>query len=171
MVAIGEGSSSNGGYLGASPCQNRPATPLLGRVSSSAICVSRPASRSRYHMIVEARTTTGLVAAIAVVAAAYFASSVFQPLAFALFIIALLWPLQSRLQSHMPQLLALAIVLLVTVIGFTVFASLVAWSFARVGRWLVNDAARYQLLYEQLAAWLESHGIVLASLWADYFNV
>jgi AI-2 transport protein TqsA len=122
-------------------------------------------------MMVEIRTAIGLIAVIAVLAASYFASSVLQPLAFALFFIAILWPLQSRLQSRMPKPLAVAIVLLLTIVAFSVFASLVAWSFARVGRWLVNDTARYQLLYEQVAAWLESHGIALASLWADHFNV
>lgn len=52
----------------------------------------------------------------------------------------------------MPKLLALAIVICVIVIVFVVFASLIAWGFGRVGRSLVADAARFQVLYEQFTA-------------------
>lgn len=113
----------------------------------------------------------GLIAVIAVFTALYLASSVFQPLAFALLIIAMVWPLQSRLQSRLPKLLALAIVIFITIVVFVAFASLVAWGFGRVARSLVSEAARFQLLYEQVTVWLEGHGIVLAGLWAQHFNV
>jgi predicted PurR-regulated permease PerM len=112
-----------------------------------------------------------VVAAVAVFIAVYFGSSVLAPVAFALFIIAIVWPLQSRLQSHLPKLLALAIVVLLIVVVFVAFASLVAWSFSRVGRWLVADSARHQELYGQVTAWLEGHGIAVAGLWAEHFNM
>jgi predicted PurR-regulated permease PerM len=35
----------------------------------------------------------------------------------------------------------------------------------------VSDAARFQVLYEQAKAWLEGHGIALAGVWAEHFNV
>ena len=101
------------------------------------------------------RAMVGLIATIAVFSALYFARSVFAPAAGALFVIAIVWPIQSRLQAHMPKLLALAVVVLAIVVAFTGFATLVAWSFGRVGRWLVADAARFQQLYAQAAAWLE----------------
>lgn len=113
----------------------------------------------------------GLIAMIAIFAALNAASSVIAPVACALFIIALVWPMQSRLQSHVPKLLALAIVITVTVVVFVVFASLVSWGFGRIGRALIADAGRFQLLYAQVAAWLENHGIVVAGLWAEHFNV
>jgi AI-2 transport protein TqsA len=53
----------------------------------------------------------------------------------------------------------------------TAFTSLIAWGFGRVGRYLISDAARFQLLYGQMTEWLEGHGIVVASLWAEHFNV
>jgi predicted PurR-regulated permease PerM len=55
--------------------------------------------------------------------------------------------------------------------SLSAFASLVAWAFGRVGRWLVVDGAQFQLLYEQKAAWLEQYGISIAALWAEHFNV
>ena len=51
------------------------------------------------------------------------------------------------------------------------FASLVAWGFGRVGRALMSDAARYQALYDNLVTWLDNHGISVAGLWAEHFNV
>jgi AI-2 transport protein TqsA len=96
---------------------------------------------------------------------------VFAPLVLALFIIAITWPLQRWLQSHIPRLVALAITLIVIVAVGVAFASLIAWGFGRVGRALVSDAARYQMLYDNLVAWLDSHGISVAGLWAEHFNV
>lgn len=114
---------------------------------------------------------TGAIAAVAIFGALYVATSVFAPVVCAVFIIAIAWPLQARLQSHMPQLVALAIVVSVVVTVFLVFASLVMWGFSRVGWALVADSARFQALYDQFAAWLEGHGIVLAGIWAEHFNV
>jgi predicted PurR-regulated permease PerM len=117
------------------------------------------------------RSLVGLVAAVVILAALYFASSVLAPVAFALFIVALVWPLQSRLQSFLPKLLALAIVIFVTVVVFLAFASIIVWGFGRIGRWVVNDATRFQLLYEQATLWLEGHGITVAAGLAEHFNV
>src|SRR5262245_37399849 len=117
------------------------------------------------------RAAATLIATVVILAAVYFASSVFAPLAFGFFIIAIVWPLQSFLQSYMPKLLALAIVILIIVVVFLAFASLIVWGFSRVARWVVSDASRYQLLDDRVAVWLEGHGIAIASLWAEHFNV
>lgn len=112
-----------------------------------------------------------LIALILVVAALSLASSVFAPLAFALFIIALVWPLQRSLQDRLPRMLALAISIVVMVLAFVAFGSLIVWAFGRVGRWILSDAARFQTLYDQAAGWLEGHGIAVTGLWAENFNV
>jgi len=61
------------------------------------------------------KTTTGIIAAVRVAAALAQASRVFAPLAAALFIIAIVWPVQKQLQSWMPKLAALAITIVATV--------------------------------------------------------
>jgi predicted PurR-regulated permease PerM len=119
----------------------------------------------------ELRVTAIILAAVAVSVAAYQAASVFAPLVLALFIIAIVWPMQDSLQSRMPKLVALAITLIVIVAVCLVFGSVVVWGFSRVGRAIVLDAARYQALYTNLVAWLDGHGISVAGLWADHFNV
>jgi predicted PurR-regulated permease PerM len=113
----------------------------------------------------------GLAALVVIAAAVAQASTVFAPLALALFVIAIVWPLQQRLQSRMPRLLALAITIIVTVVACLAFASLAVWGFSRVGRSLVTDSARYQALYGNLITWLDGHGISVAGLWAEHFNV
>ncbi|MBV9727100.1 MAG: AI-2E family transporter, partial [Gammaproteobacteria bacterium] len=53
------------------------------------------------------KIAVGLVAAVSIASALASARSVFEPLAQALFILALVWPLQQWLQLRMPKLLAL----------------------------------------------------------------
>ena len=113
----------------------------------------------------------GIIAVILLAAAVRQASVVFAPLALALFIIAIVWPLQKRLQAKIPKLLALAATIVVTIAVCLAFASLAAWGFGRVGRSLTADAARYQALYETTMTWLEGHGVSVAALWAQHFNV
>ena len=112
-----------------------------------------------------------IIAAVLLATAARQASAVFAPLALALFIIAIVWPLQSRLQAKMPKLLALAVTIVVTIVVCLAFASLAAWGFGRVGRSLVAVAARYQALYGIMVTWLDGHGVSVAGLWAEHFNV
>jgi AI-2 transport protein TqsA len=117
------------------------------------------------------KVTVGIIAAVLLAAAAAQASRVFAPLALAIFIIAIVWPLQYRLQARMPKLLALAITIVVTIAVCLAFGSMVVWGFGRVSRSLIADAPRYQALYADLITWLDGHGISVAGLWAEHFNV
>ncbi len=113
----------------------------------------------------------GIICGILLLAALYFADAIFAPAACAFFIIAVAWPLQARLQTRLPQLLALAIVMALIAMVFLVSASVVAWSLSRIGRTLIAETPRLQGLYEQATAWLEGHGIAVAGLWAEHFNM
>jgi AI-2 transport protein TqsA len=124
--------------------------------------------------IAENRAATVSLLIIAVIllgAAAFFAASVIAPLALAFFIIAMVWPLQSMLETRLPKLLALFVTVILTIVVCLFFAGLVAWGFGRVGRSLLADAARYQALYDELVRWLDSHGISVAGVWAEHFSV
>src|ERR1700734_1385101 len=115
--------------------------------------------------------SVGVIAAGLICLPGSHAADVFAPLALALFIIALVWPLQSWLQARMPALLALAITMTMTVAVCMAFASLVVWGFGRVGVSLLADSARYQALYASAIDWLEDRGISVAGLWSEHFNV
>jgi len=119
----------------------------------------------------EQRVTATVVVVAAVAVGAYLGASVFAPLVLALFIIAVVWPLQQWLQARLPKLLALALTIIVTVAVCLAFASLAVWGFGRVGRSLVADSTRYQALYNDVVTWLDSHGVSVAGLWAEHFNV
>ena len=113
----------------------------------------------------------GILAAAAIVASLYFASSVVTPVAGALFIIALVWPLQDWLQQRTPRLVALAIVMCVIIVVFMAFASTVVWGLSRIVRAIASDAQGFQTLYDRAVTWLEGHGIVIAGMWAEHFNL
>jgi AI-2 transport protein TqsA len=113
----------------------------------------------------------GIGTAILVVGALGIAQAVFAPLAFALFVVAIVWPLQRALQTKLPKLLALAVCMAATIIVIAGFAWVITWAFSRVGRYVALDTERFQLLYSQIAGWLEGHGIVVASLWQEHFNI
>ena len=112
-----------------------------------------------------------LIAIVVTCAGLSAASTVFAPLAFALLIIAILWPLQNGLQSVMPKLVALLISIVVLVVSFAAFGSLIVWAFGRVGRSIADDAARFQAVYDELTSWFESHGIAVTTLWAEHVNI
>ncbi len=112
-----------------------------------------------------------LCTTIAVVAALYFARQIFAPVAFAIFIIAIVWPLQSALQDGFRRLLALAITISVTAIAIAVLVFLVVWGFGVVGQWLLRNTARFQELYATIVRWLDGHGIHAGDFIAQYFDV
>lgn len=112
-----------------------------------------------------------LCAAVLVIASLYAARSIFAPVAFALFIIAIVWPIQRALQRWMPDLLALAITMLLTVLVIAAAVSLVVWGVSRAGQWLIANGARLQSLYTQASEWLEGHELYAAGLLAEQFNL
>lgn len=113
----------------------------------------------------------GLCATFLSIAALSLASSVFEPLAFSLFIIALVWPLQEGLQKRVPKLVALAVTLALTILTILVLTGLIGWGFGRVGRWFIAEAPRLQMIYLRNVEWLEQHGILVSGIIAEHFNV
>jgi predicted PurR-regulated permease PerM len=71
----------------------------------------------------------------------------------------------------MPKGLALFITLTITVIIVLIFASMIAWALSAVGDWLLNNVQRFQALYLQATDWLEGHGIFVAGILAERFDV
>jgi AI-2 transport protein TqsA len=112
----------------------------------------------------------GLSTAVLLLACLYFARSIFAPVAFALFVIAIVWPLQRTLEIRVPRLLALVATLVVTLLVIAVLGYLIVWAFSTVGRWLIDNALRFQALYVQWTDWLEEHGILVTSFLVENFN-
>jgi len=120
-----------------------------------------------------AARSTGLivVASLLLLALFYIAAPVFIPVALAIFVMMLVWPLQRGLQARMPQLPALLLTLLVT-IGVIVAAAMpVIRSANRLIQWLILNAGRFQDIYLRATAWLEDHGLSVIGPLAEHFNV
>ncbi len=117
------------------------------------------------------RMIGSVTAGILVLALLYVAQSIFAPLIFSLFVIALVWPCQAALQCWLPKLVALLITLIVTMVIIVAIGSSVAWGFGKLGQWLFVNADRFQAVYVDWTNWLEGHGVAVAGPLADRFDV
>ena len=107
---------------------------------------------------------------VLVFAAVQYASAIVAPAAFALFVVAIVWPLQRSLQGKIPKLLALVVTIFVTLAAIAVLVYLIVWAFGLVGRWLIINADRFQSLYGQAVDWLDHHGVPVTSLIAEKYS-
>jgi AI-2 transport protein TqsA len=93
------------------------------------------------------------------------------PVAFALFIIALIWPLQRRLKAVLPQVLAVLLTAAAALFAIGCGGWLVVWGFGGIAQWVIANAARLQGLYMHAADLLEQRGLYAAELFAQQVNV
>jgi AI-2 transport protein TqsA len=93
------------------------------------------------------------------------------PVAFALFIIALVWPLQRRLKAVVPQVIAVLVTASVALLAIGSGGWLVVWAFGRIAHWVIVNTARLQGLYMHAADLLEQRGLYAAGLFAEQVNV
>jgi len=101
----------------------------------------------------------------------YLARPVFEPVAFALFTIALVWPLQRRLEARIPRILAMVATLVVTILVVSIVGFLIVWGVGQIGHWLLANVARFQQLYQYATAWLDGHGIFVSGIVFERFDV
>ncbi len=117
------------------------------------------------------RTLAGICTAILGAAALSLAQPVLAPVAFALFLIALAWPLQRGLEPRLGGAVAMIVTLLVTLTVVAVMVFLAAWGFGRVGRWVIANAAQLQELYLRKLEWAATQGIEVAPILAEHLNM
>jgi predicted PurR-regulated permease PerM len=100
-----------------------------------------------------------IIAVIAIVAALKWSQSVTLPLAFALFIVALAWPLQNKLAEKMPHKIAFGLTLLGVVAVFLLFCGALYYC----GSVVVAGAPKYadeaRTMYANLQEWGFSRGL------------
>jgi predicted PurR-regulated permease PerM len=117
------------------------------------------------------RVSLGLAATVLVAAALAEAASIAAPVAFALFTIAIVWPLNAGLRRVLPLPVAMLLTILVAMLVLGGLGWILVWGLSRVGTWLVQNAVRFQDLYTETAGWLEGHGLYAAGLLAERFDV
>ncbi|HEY1364028.1 MAG TPA: AI-2E family transporter [Xanthobacteraceae bacterium] len=117
------------------------------------------------------RGMLALCTAVLVAGALFLAKSVFAPVAFSFFAMAIVWPLQRVLQARMPKAAALLVTVLLSLAVLAVMALAIAWSTSQVGRWLVGNLERFHFIYVSTNEWLEARGIVVSGFLAERFDV
>ena len=117
------------------------------------------------------RVAAWIIAAILLAAALSLTEAILLPIAFALFTIALAWPVQRRLEGWgLPTFLALLVTVAVTLVVLVALALAAAWGFGRVARWIIANAGMLQLLYAQKLTWLQGFGIEAAGSLSELFD-
>nr|WP_310524655.1 AI-2E family transporter [Polymorphobacter sp.] len=111
-----------------------------------------------------------IVATILVTAALYLARSVLEPVAFAVFIVALAAPLQTLLRRHMPAALALVLTIFVTLAVVAALILIIIWSLGDIAYWVVGNIGRFQASYAEANRWLEGHDVHALSLMSQRFD-
>ena len=118
----------------------------------------------------DVRTLLLLCTFVLVFAGLYFARDIIAPATFAIFVVAIAWPLQRTLQKTIPALLALVVTIVVTLSIIAVLVFLVVWGISHVVEWLVNNTDRFHALYMQATEWLDGHGVSITGMMADSYN-
>jgi AI-2 transport protein TqsA len=93
--------------------------------------------------------------------ALYLARVVLEPIAFALFGMALVWPFQKALEAKLPRGVALALTILLVLFAILLLAAAIVWSIWDVVHWMIANIERLQSQYTRRTAWLEEHGIFI----------
>jgi AI-2 transport protein TqsA len=117
------------------------------------------------------RSMLGICTAILLAAALQAAETLIAPIVFALFVIALVWPVQRGLERPLPQGLAVLVTVIVALAVLAVFVLAIAWAFGRMAEWVIANGARLQALYLAKLDWLEARGVLAAGALAEQFDV
>ena len=117
------------------------------------------------------RLSVIICAVLLALAGLWAARAVMTPVAFALFIIALVWPLQRRLNRVLPQVIAVLLTAVAALFAIGCGGWLVVWGFGGIAQWVIANAARLQGLYMHAADLLEQRGLYAAELFAQQVNV
>lgn len=102
-----------------------------------------------------AATTLALLLGVAL----HLTAPVSAPVACALLVVALAWPLQTALGRVLPAALALLATLLACIAAAGLLVGAIAWGLGRAAAWLVVNSDRLQALYELAGGWLEGQGL------------
>ncbi len=117
------------------------------------------------------KLTLYIISGILILGLCYLASSVFIPLAFALFIIALIAPTRQWLCRFLPPWLASMVTLIISALGVILLLYMAGWGFNLIAQWATSNAARFQKLFNLELSNLHSHGSMLLTMLTDSVNV
>ncbi len=111
-----------------------------------------------------------IIALLLVLTVCKFAQAVLEPAVFAIFIIAIAWPIQKKLQLKVGKGLALTITVALTALGVLTLLSLIVWEGREVADWISRNLDQIQYTLVTSTSWLEAHDIFVLTMLSDQFN-
>jgi AI-2 transport protein TqsA len=111
---------------------------------------------------IDGRTIGLLFAAILAFAVLYVARILFEPMAFALFAMALVWPVQEALARRTSKPIALILTLALALFVISVLVLAIVWSIGDIIHWISDNSLRFKSIYGQYKEWLADRNIFLA---------
>jgi AI-2 transport protein TqsA len=103
---------------------------------------------------IDSRTLGLFFATVLAFAILYVARILFEPIAFALFGMALVWPVQEALAIRVSKPIALAITLIVALVVLSVLVLAIVWSIGDIVHWISDNTTRFKSIYVQYKEWL-----------------
>ncbi len=111
-----------------------------------------------------------LVSIFVVLAACKLGQSVIEPVVFALFIIAIVWPLASALQKRIPGWAALLLTVMVSLACVFALFWMIGWGGHQVAEWTTANLGRAEEALVSSTSWLEAHDIYVMSMIKENVN-
>jgi AI-2 transport protein TqsA len=111
-----------------------------------------------------------LLVVLLTLVAAHLGQTVVEPVVFAIFIIALLFPLQAALETRAPRSAALVVTVAVALAVVITLSSLIVWGGGELADWLAGNLERVKARFEASTRWLEAHDIFVAALITEHVN-
>ncbi len=94
----------------------------------------------------------------------YLGRLVFEPVAFVLFVIALVAPFQEAAKARLGKPVALILTILLTLLVLSTLVGAIVWSIGEIAHWSLENVERFQSLYMRATQWLEGHDIFILEI-------
>jgi predicted PurR-regulated permease PerM len=104
-----------------------------------------------------------VASAVLVIAFLKWSHAATMPLAFAVFLIALAWPLAERLERRLPRWASLVVTILTLLLAFALFVGALVWTGRSIAERAPEYSGRLQEVYARLQGWASGYGISLPS--------
>jgi AI-2 transport protein TqsA len=96
--------------------------------------------------------------------ALYFGRVVLEPIAFVLFAMALVEPLQKAAEGRFGKGLAITITIILTLVVLSLLVGAIVWSVSDIIHWGLANLERFQSLYKRTTQWLQEHDLFVVDL-------
>jgi len=117
-----------------------------------------------------ANVTSVTVILFIILVACKFGQAVLEPVVFAVFIIAIVWPLQKALEARVGKAIALTVTVAMTAAVILALFALIAWGGREVVEWVRQNFDRIQETVTTSTSWLEEHDIFVFTLITEHFD-